>query len=561
MNKFFLNIIGIMSVIALMFACAKPDAVLPNDKANITDFYATYDGEGRTRTFNSRISNDTVYLDVDYYYPINSDTEVDLTKMLLKASIPVDSKISPSLTGFTDLTNPFHITVTAGNGIEREYVIVANKKGNTDVLTAKLTYEDFLGATQELDGIIIGKTISFSAVPGTAINNSRLTYSLNRHATASINNGASVDLATPIPFEVYSAGNAKSVYTLQVIEAQKLAKGIRPGSAKILFAKKLKADVGITADNVTTGLSVSGEYLIINNRGENSKILNALTGANVGTLSLGSVAANINMNMYATSDQAGNILVNNFSTGAGGTSFKLWKISSITGTPEEIISWPTGGVVYGAKVSVIGDVNTNAIITAPRNGATGSNTFARWQISNGSLVSQTPTIVTTNNYTWNWSNADVIYTNPTNVNSDYYAVSYGGPQGNKLSKFSGLTNSFVSQMEALNSNFVSNAVAFQNFNNANFVAFNHANGATWGSADNVFLIDADLGLVGDPSNSASTIWKTVSGTYGPLAAQGPVNLNVSDVIMSTSSNGYFMYLYFMFANGYVVGVQFDCVDL
>src|SRR5690606_21732154 len=135
MKKFLSNITGLIMVCALVYSCAKPEHILPNDKNTIADFYASLEGDGRNRIFNSTISNDTVYVNIDYYYPINSDNEVERTKMLLRASIPTDAKISPSLEGYTDLTNPVHVTVTAGNGEQTNYVIVANKKGNTDVVT------------------------------------------------------------------------------------------------------------------------------------------------------------------------------------------------------------------------------------------------------------------------------------------------------------------------------------------------------------------------------------------------------------------------------------------
>lgn len=560
MNKFLLNIIGCLGTGMLMYSCAKPDAVMPNDKVEIADFYATYDGDGRTRTFNSRISNDTVYVNVDYYYPINSDNEVDLTKMLLKASIPVDSKISPALTGYTDLTSPVHITVTAGDGSHKKYVIVANKKGNTDVLSAKMTYEDFTGATQEVDAIIIGDKLNFSLVPGTIVNNPRVTYQLNRHATASINNGAAVNLNTPAPLVISSVGNAKKNYTMQIVEAKKLAKGIRPGSAKIMFAKKLKADIGISVDNLTGGIAATGEYVVLNTRDQNSVVINALTGAKVGEVNLGAIRGSVR-NFYTTADDGGHILVNNL-TPNDGAEFKIWKFSSITSSPELLISWNTGGSTYGRKISVSGDITKNAIITATLTGLASQNTFARWQIINGSLVSQTPTIVAINNYSWSWNNADVVYTNGSDLNSDYFAIGYSGTATNKLAKINGLTHNVAASLNSLDANFVCNAVDYIEFNNSKYAAYTHLNGFTWGSADQAFLIDTEVGMTGDPNTTASLVWAAPKGAYGPAAAQQAANANsTSDVALTTSENGYFIYMYFMFTNGYVVGVQFDCVDL
>lgn len=557
MEKFFRYIFGAIFISIVTISCHKPEYVAPNDQAAIADFYATLDGSGRDRLFGSTISNDTVYVNVDYYYPISSDYEVDLSKLLLRASLPYDSRIEPSLNGFTDLTKPVHVTVTAGDGSEKKYVIVANKKGNTDLLSAKLTYEDFTGATQELDAIIIGSNVNFSIVPGTVLNNPRITYELNRHASGSITNGGSVSLTNPASFVVSSAGDAKRSYTLQAVEAKKLEKGIRPGSAKILFAKKLKGDVGISVDNLTGGIAATGQYVVLNTRDQNSIVLNAMTGAKVGEIELGAIRGSVR-NFYSTADDGGNILVNNLTNNDGNT-FNIWKISSITSTPEPFISWNAGGAAYGRKVSVIGDITKNAIITAPMYGLGTLNTVARWQVVNGVLKSQTPTLITTSGFNWAWNNADAIYTDPTDVNSDYFMVGYNG---NKLTKMSGTTNSVLAQLNGLDGNFICNAVDYIEFNNAKYAAFTHLNSFTWGSADQAFLIDTDGGFTGDPNTSPSLVWAAPKGTYGPSAAQGAANANATaDVALTTSANGYFIYMYFMFTNGYVVGVQFDCVDL
>lgn len=545
----------------LVCSCAKPNYVAPNDDSIIKDFYATLEGKGRERLFESTISNDTIYVNIDYYYPIDSDNEVDLSKILLKASVPVDAKIEPSLEGFTDLNNPLHITVTAGDGTQSKYVVVANKKGNTDVFAATLYYEDVLGATQEVSAIILGTNINFSLVPGTVLNNPRVIYTINRHASASIPNGGAVNLDNDVPFVVTSAGNARKTYTMKVVEAKKLAKGIRPGSARVMFAKKLKDDLGLPDNHLTTGLAVSGKYLVINTRNRNSIYLNGVTGQKEGEVDMTGFIGSLR-NFYATSDNAGNILVCNLTTNDGNT-FMIYKVTSVNATPQPFISWNTGGRGFGRKFSVVGDINQNAIITAPLVGNATQNSFARWQVSNGQLVSQTPDIIDINGYAWNWNNADVKYMTPS-LSSDYYVVGYN-PSTNNLGKVSGQNHSVTSANTTLNTNFIVNSVDYIEFNNGKYVAYNHVNGFNWGSADQVFLLDAEMPLVGDPSSATAPtnlIWAAPKGAYGPNAASAATNTNgAGDVVMAVSENGYFLYLYFMFTNGYVVGVQFDCIDI
>ncbi len=64
------------------------------------------------------------------------------------------------------------------------------------------------------------------------------------------------------------------------------------------------------------------------------------------------------------------------------------------------------------------------------------------------------------------------------------------------------------------------------------------------------------------ANTNRSINTPDKGKYGANAALSAKNGNgTGDVAMTVSENGYYLYLYFMFTNGYVVGVQFDCVDV
>ncbi|SMG40583.1 DUF5018 domain-containing protein [Sphingobacterium psychroaquaticum] len=544
--------------VLLIASCQKVEYRARYEGNTISDVYATYEGRGRDRVFEGRISNDTVYLDIDYYYPIDSDNEMDISKVLIRATVPSDAMVSPSLSDFWDLRTPKPLTVTSGSGVVKNYVVVANKAGNTVVSNAVLNYTDEGGNAQEVQAIIIGDRINFSVVPGTILNNAKLSYTINKHSSGSIANGGAVDLSSPKPFVVSSVGNAQRKYTLQLVQAVKLAKGIRPGSAKVLFAKRLKGDLGIMVDDVTGGIAATGKYVVLNTRNQNSVYINALTGEKVGEIDLGAIKGNLK-NFYTTADDGGNIFVCNLAPNDGAV-FNIWKLSSVTGTPQPFIQWNTGGRGFGRKFSVIGDVNKDAIITAPVVGVL-SSSFARWRVVNGALVSQTPEMVTMTDYSWSNNNIDMIHTSPTNVASDYFAAGYSN---NRLVKVSGSTNAIMSSLAQLPTNFIANAVDYIEFNNAKFVAYNHVNSFSWGSADQVFLIDTEGGFSGDPSANTTPglVWAPEKGKYGPSGAGGNVNGNATgDVAMTLSENGYYMYLYFMFTNGYVVGVQFDCVDI
>jgi hypothetical protein len=48
--------------------------------------------------------------------------------------------------------------------------------------------------------------------------------------------------------------------------------------------------------------------------------------------------------------------------------------------------------------------------------------------------------------------------------------------------------------------------------------------------------------------------------YGGIANDGQNIEGASDVVLRASKDGYYLYAYFMFANGYVACKQYDCID-
>jgi len=541
-----------------MVSCQKLEYRERNEANEISDVYATIEGKGRDRLFVGRVVEDTIFLDIDYFYPIDSDNEVDLSRILLRVAVPSDATVSPSLDGFWDLTAERTLTVTSGSGTAKTYVVKARKVGNTEVSRAVLTYEDESGQQQELQAIIHGDFINFSVVPGTVLTNPVFTYTINRHSAGSIESGVSIDLSEPVPFVVSAVGNVQRSYAIRIIEAVKLPKGIRPGSAKILFAKRLKADLGIPVDNMTGGIAATGDYVVLNTRDQHSVYINAFTGEKVGEIDLGAIRGSLR-NFYATADADGNIFVCNLTPNDGNT-FNIWKLSSVNAAPEPFIQWDAGGTAFGRKFSIQGSVDSDAIITAPVVGVV-SGRFARWKVVGGNLVSQTPEMVAISGYSWTNNNADVIQTSATDVNSDYYVVGYSD---NRLARVSGTNNTVTATLDQLGTNFIPNAVDFVEFNNGKYVVYNYVNSFNWGEADQVFLIDTEGGFSGNPhlGNTPGLIWAPEKNKYGSLSFSGPVNGNgTGDVALRVSENGYYLYLYFMFTNGYVVGVQFDCIDI
>lgn len=548
-----------LALLTFMSSCHQPDELLPSvSRDGINSITATFaDGTGNFQGFITPGSNEII-IPVPYFFPESSDnqvTESQLTKMRVSANLDDNVTVSPSLL-YLDLTKENVVTLTDQVKAQKQYKVKGVIRKSAECLL-----EDFKLPSLGMTGVIneVTKTISLVAIGNLEPALAEVTMSY--HATISPNPATTaLDYNNNIELTVTAHdGVTKNVYTVKKEVPSKLLYGIRTGSAKLMFAKQLKADCGITSDNLTGGIAVTGDYVILNTRNANSVYLNAKTGEKVGEFDLGAIKGSLT-NFYNTADDDGNVLICNLAPNAG--SFKVWKLTSVNATPELMIEW-NGGLAVGRKLSINGSIKGNAILTAPILAA--GQKIARWTIVGGVLTSQTPEIITMSGLAKGWTtNADVVYSSNKDVASDYFVASYSD---NTFAWVNGLTNTVRKSLDAISSNYIPNAVDYMEFNNAKYVTMNWVNSFTWGAADGVWLLDVsnDANFSGNLETKTcnAVVWECERDKYGakgvtPLVANGN---GTGDVALRVSEDGYYLYLYFMFTNGYVVGYQFDCIDM
>ena len=556
-NNTFIAIVLVL--LTFLSSCHEPDELLPSvSRDGINSITATFDnGTGNFQGFITP-GSDEIVIPIPYFFPESSDnqvTESQLTKMRVSANLDDNVTVSPSLL-YLDLTKENLITLTDQLKVQKQYKVKGVIRKSTECLLT-----DFKIPSLGMSGVINETTKTISLIAIGNIPPSLAEVTMSYHATISPNPATqALDYNNEIKLTVTAHdGVTKSIYTVKKEVPSKLSYGIRSGSAKLMFAKQLKADCGIATDNLTGGMAVSGDYVILNTRNANSIYLNAKTGEKVGEIDLGALKGSLT-NFYSTADDDGNIFISNLSPNAG--AFKIYKLTSVTSTPELMIEW-NGAMAIGRKFSINGSINGNAIITAPILAA--GQKIARWTVVNGVLTSQTPEIVTMSGLAKGWTtNADVIYTSDTNLNSDYFVSSYSD---NTFAWVNGLTNTVRKSLDIISTNYIMNAVDYLEFNNAKYVTTNWVNSFAWGAADGVWLMDVsnDNNFAGnlETKTCKSVVWECERDKYGAKGVT-PVVVNgngTGDVALSVSADGYYMYLYFVFTNGYVVGYQFDCIDM
>lgn len=547
-----LSLIAVASLLLGANCCQEVEDLTPSvSHKGINSITASFlNDESSENAFTSEIDsvNGLITVVFPYNYPRTSDnvlTMNNLTKMRVVANLDDNVTISPALL-YMDFTKENIITVTDQSKNKKDYKVVADIRKNSECAITEFTL-----SPSGMSGIIdeANKTISLVSID--PLGSSLATVVLSHGATMTPDpSTVAQNYDSDVQITVTAQnGTNKAVYTVKKAVPTKTTLGMRSGSAKVLWSKKLNSELGITALNVTGGIAVTKDYVVINTRGVNSIYLNRKTGEQVGTVNLGTTVGSL-VNFYNTCDDGDNILLCNLAPNAG--AFTIWKIKGVSGSPEPYIVW-NGGVKIGRKISVKGNVDGDAIITAPICDV--GNKFARWQVKGGVLQSQTPDIITITGIGGSWSNnCDVVYTDPTNPNSDYFVAYYASPY--QFAWVDGTTNTIKALGPVISSNWISNATDYTVFNKCPYAVQNTINSFTWGSDDIVHLYD-----VSTTGGLAAPIWKCPAGTYGGKDNGGANANGTGDVALKVSDNGYYMYLYFMFTNGCVVCVQYDCIAM
>jgi hypothetical protein len=535
--------------------CRKVDDVPRQTGKQLSDIYATLEGRGGVRLFEPRYSNDTVYFDIPYFYPVDSDNHTDLSKIIVRATIPADARIAPQLGEMMDVRQPIPLTVSSGAGETSSYVMVARNVADVVLRTAAITFTEN-GAQQTIDGVINNTTneVIFYVVPGTDVSSVKLTSTMNPHATGSIANGTTLNLTQNVAFAVTGNDGTQKNYTLKSVEPVKLNYGV--GISRLLWSKKAGDITGFsTADN-NRSMAVSGNYLVLSLSTTPStyKIYNRKTGAYVQDM----VPPPGNLRSFAiANDSAGHILVTSWAP--KNSVFNVYKYNDpFDASPVRLIQWTnnnpngiTGDGGVGRRINVYGDVNKNAILSAT---AGVSNISYNWQITNGTLVSNAPTPAAYSSLTGTWS--FYAETQPTSVTAGgNYFVNYAA----EIALVNGATNSraaaFTTETAVVGLNHMS--MDYFHFNNANYLAVMRFTNAT-NSKAGMSLFD-----VTKTSNLSLTSAQAGFSDFRVFASADANDLTASangngagDICAVLNDDRERVCVYMLLTNGGIVGYEF-----
>ena len=562
-----------MAVVLPFTACQEPEILLPaeaNKGINNLTVYPTWEGyhTADASGFTSKIDYEkrVITVQVPYTLPVESDNVQkleDYKKVWIHFNLDDNATLEPKLTTI-DLTQTYTVTLTDQKKEQSEWTIKAAlaKSSACDI-------ESFAIPSLGLTAVIDKSSATASLIYFEQLKNVFGEVVLSPHAKIVPDPATTAFWCSPDEPKKFTViaqdGVTSREWTLQQTEPARVEEGIRPESGKLLWTTKLSA-AGVTKLDMTTGIAVTDDYVVLNTRGEDPIVLDAKKGTTVGTMDLGSIKG-ATSSYYMTSDHKGHIVINNRVPDDGGV-FRVWRMRDINSTPELFIEYATTDV-YGDHISVWGDVYGDATVQAAYCGwtSTGSTSTLTWTVKGGQTVSMQPYWCQISGV-GGWTNGDAIRMG-TDATADFLAVGYSM---NKLTWVDGATNTALNYVQGtLTGNEGMKAIDAVPFNGLNYVAATMETFFTWGVAGGMWVMEAkypqtfsgslELDASLDPDCVVYDLDRGEAGygIYGGRANDGTNGNAIQDVKLHVTEDGYFMYAYFMFCNGYVGCVQFDCI--
>ncbi len=567
----------ILAAVLSLTACHEPDELIPaiaNKGINSLTVYPTWEGyhSADNTGFPGVIDYEkhVITIQVPYTLPVESDNVQkleDYTNVWALFNLDDNATLEPAILNM-DLSQTYTVTLTDQKKQKSVWTIKAAlvKSNACDI-------ESFTIRDLGLSALVDKNGGTASLIYFQQLKNVFADYTLSPHARIVPDPSQTAFWCSPdepMKFTVIAQdGVTKREWILQQTEPARFEEGIRPGSAQMLWATKLSS-VGVPVLDMTTGIAATDQNLIVHTRGENPIVLDAKTGTPVGSMDLGSIKG-ATSSYYMTSDHKGHLLINN-RVPDDGSVLRIYRMRDLNSTPELLIEFPTTDV-YGDHISVWGNLYGDATIQAAYCGwtSTGTTSTITWEVKGGELVSPEPYWCQISGLDKGWTNGDAIRLG-TELNSDFLACGYSM---NNLTWVDGASNAAQSYIHGtLTDNEGMKAVDAVEFNGVCYAATTMESFFTWGVAGGMWVMEAkypqtftgsfEMDPALDPDCVVYALDRTdvgggQYGRYGGRANDGANANALQDVKLHVTEDGYFMYAYFMFCNGYVGCIQFDCL--
>jgi len=559
-------IILLIGVISTMFGCQSPDELTSTAQGeglnSVTAYFAegTYkdDQQAAFKTTVTNLSSDIV-VQVPYYYPQESDLTTAITKMRLVGEFDSNCSIEPKL-GVIDLTKKNYYTFTNARGEKKQICITGKIVALTGCdISYFAVQDDEANGISGVTGVIDQDSKIISLITTQDLSSVKVNLKISPHSTIFPDprvTALNLNQETKLTVTAHD-GVTKKEYIISKAAPEKINYGFRNGSDQKLFEFDFTNSGIAWQSSNNASLAVVGNNLVLcTGNGVTPTYFNRITGAKIGQITLGSAKAD----GCITNDLNGNLLICDYA--ATGNTFKIYRTNAVNKAPVLFLSYDNStGSDLGAKVSVQGNIDTDAIISAELANWGGSNSFVRWIVKNGNIG--TPEVITISGIAA-WSSgvtvSDVVYAS-TNVTDGYFTSFY---DADVLHFINGSTNTSAANLQPQSDGsgwaYNNNCLDVKLFNGARYLALGCVSHfPQWAINTQIYLYDvtSTSQFSGAINTSGALVF---SPTVTSFLTAGDGISATGDVLLVPSADGYNLTLYYIDNNCKVLGAyQFDCI--
>ena len=389
MKKNILYLLALVMLVATS-SCEDPKYVAPTaDRQGLTSLTAIFTSGPFVNQEMARLEigeemPDRLVIPVPWFYPITSDDETTpyMNKVRVQAALAPNCFIEPALT-ILDLTQENNFVYTDAEGNKKNIVITGERvKSNACELLSFSVIEP------ALNGIIDKAQKKVSLISADDLSAVMASYEVSAHATISPDPAVeAVNINEPLTLTVTAHdGVTTAEYTVLKEVPEKIKSGLVKESIEQLFNMDPVSNIGLPAFDQLVGPSLAalqGKVVICLGDGSTPVYVNGLTGVKMGEINLGSAVAG-----SVTNDEAENLLIVN--KAAGNETVNIYRTASVTEAPTLFYSFANpSSFPVGAKMKVIGNIDTEAVIMFTHEGIDGtasSNLVTALVVQGGAVV-------------------------------------------------------------------------------------------------------------------------------------------------------------------------------
>ncbi|MBR6639417.1 MAG: DUF5018 domain-containing protein [Muribaculaceae bacterium] len=562
MKKNILYLLALVMLVATS-SCEDPKYVAPTaDRQGLTSLTAIFTSGPFVNQEMARLEigeemPDRLVIPVPWFYPITSDDETTpyMNNVRVQAALAPNCFIEPALT-ILDLTQENQFTYTDAEGNKKNIIITGERvKSNACELLSFSLIEP------AISGIIDKANKKVSLISADDLSAVMANYEISAHATISPDPSVeAVNINEPLTFTVTAHDGVTTAEYIVLKEVpEKIESGFAKESVEQLFNFDPVSNLGMPAFDQMVAPSLAalqGKLVICLADGNTPIYVNGLTGVKMGEINLGSaVAGNI------TNDEAENLLIVNNANGK--EVINIYRTASVTEAPTLYHSYTNLSSFPVAKMKVIGNIDTDAIIMITHGGVAGvsdTNEYTVLEVKGGAVVNAE--LKQVSGCLWGPApvNSTTVVAASTNIADGFFLSYY--PSYSQLTWFNADGTAYASvASDSTGWGLNPNCLDSKRFNNVNYMAlFVVSHFPAWGMGPQLYLYN-----VNDKSKFTGTsAWDLACLELANSAINwyqtGSYSVASGDVVIAPSADGFKLYIYYYDHNSQVVGAYVaDCI--